>query len=155
MIRRAEERDIPEIMRLLLQVNMVHHLGRPDLFRGPATKYSADEVRALLSEEKQFIYAWTDAEDRMRGYAFCVLQVSRVSNLMQDRRTLYIDDLCVDEKARGQHIGTDLYRHVLQEAKGLGCDSVTLNVWTCNPSAMRFYESLGLKPLKVTMEQTL
>ena len=35
-VRRAEERDIPQLMELLLQVDMVHHNGRPDIFKGPA-----------------------------------------------------------------------------------------------------------------------
>ena len=37
-VRKAETRDIPGIMKLLLQVDMVHHRIRPDLFNGPAGK---------------------------------------------------------------------------------------------------------------------
>ena len=33
-IRKAEERDIPRLGELLLQVCRVHHQGRPDIFRG-------------------------------------------------------------------------------------------------------------------------
>ena len=61
-----------------------------------------------------------------------------------DRKSLYIDDLCVDENMREQHIGTRLYEHVLEEAKKLGCYHVTLNVWCLNESAIRFYEKCGL-----------
>jgi hypothetical protein len=32
---------------------------------------------------------------------------------------------------------------------------VTLNVWSCNPAALRFYEARGLTPQKVGMEQVL
>jgi len=32
---------------------------------------------------------------------------------------------------------------------------VTLNVWCCNESAMKFYESLGMKPQKIGMEAIL
>ena len=72
-----------------------------------------------------------------------------------DRKTFYIDDLCVDENVRGKHIGTHLYKYVLSEAKKKGCYHVTLNVWCLNESAMRFYEKCGLSPLKITMEQIL
>lgn len=33
-VRRARTEDIPSILELLLQVDMVHHNGRPDLFKG-------------------------------------------------------------------------------------------------------------------------
>ena len=38
MIRKAKKRDIPTIIELLHQVNMVHHVLRPDLFKPNTTK---------------------------------------------------------------------------------------------------------------------
>nr|MCR4790816.1 GNAT family N-acetyltransferase [Treponemataceae bacterium] len=67
----------------------------------------------------------------------------------------YIDDLCVDENIRGQHIGKSLYDYVLQFAKEEGCYNLTLNVWTLNPNAMKFYEKCGLLPQKIGMEKIL
>ena len=61
----------------------------------------------------------------------------------------------VDEKLRGQHIGRELYEYVLSFAKEEGCHNLTLNVWACNPAAMRFYESCGLSVQKIGMEQIL
>ena len=75
--------------------------------------------------------------------------------LLVDAKTLYIDDICVDEKARGKHVGTALYAHVKAYAKSQGCYNITLNVWNCNPGAMQFYEALGLVPRKVEMEAIL
>lgn len=74
---------------------------------------------------------------------------------MQDMTTLYLDDLCVDEACRGQQVGRALYEAVLDLARSMGCYNLTLNVWSCNESAMRFYEKLGLKPQKVGMEVIL
>ena len=68
------------------------------------------------------------------------------------RDRLYIDDLCVDENSRGQHIGKQLYEYSKDFAQKSGCYNLTLNVWSCNASAMKFYESCGLKPQKVHME---
>ena len=44
-VRKATEKDIPKILDLLVQVDMVHHNGRPDIFKGPATKYDEEELR--------------------------------------------------------------------------------------------------------------
>ncbi|MDE5678973.1 MAG: GNAT family N-acetyltransferase, partial [Lachnospiraceae bacterium] len=76
-------------------------------------------------------------------------------NILEDMTTLYIDDLCVDENLRGRHVGRALYEAVLAFARTQGCYNVTLNVWSCNESALRFYEACGLKPQKVGMEVIL
>lgn len=154
-IRRAENRDIDDVLRLLVQVNMVHHNGRPDLFKGPTTKYTAEELRDIFADDTRPVFVCADESSRVLGYAFCVFQQQVGSHLMTDIKTLYIDDLCVDEACRGAHVGTALYEHVLAFARASGCYNVTLNVWTCNPGAMRFYEKLGLKPQKIGMETIL
>ena len=153
-IRRAQEKDIPRIGALLEQVNLVHHLGRPDLFR-MGKKYTDEELGEILRDESRPILAWTDENDVLCGYAFCVYQQHLNSNLMTDVKTLYIDDLCVDETMRGRHIGKELYEAVLDLARNTGCYNVTLNVWTCNESALRFYEKCGLVPQKIGMEKIL
>ena len=153
-VRRAQERDIPAIMGLLKQVNRVHYDGRPDLFK-LATKYTGEELRAILSSEQTPVFVCEDAEGRILGHGFCVLQRPDNTRLLNDLLTLYIDDICVDGAARGQHVGSAIYSHILAYARQCGCYNVTLNVWSCNPGAMRFYEKLGMKPYKVGMEQIL
>ena len=153
-VRRAEAGDIPAILNLLVQVDMVHHRGRPDLFKGPATKYNAEELRIICSDEATPVFVCTDENDRVLGHGFCILQHSG-GPLMAEHDTLYIDDICVDENARGQGVGRALYERILDYAREKGCYNVTLNVWSCNPGAMAFYEKLGLVPYKVGMEKIL
>ena len=153
-VRRADARDIPAIMDLLVQVNMVHHNGRPDLFKGPTTKYTEDELRRILKDDQTPVFVCADGDDRVLGHGFCILQHAG-GQLMEEHDTLYIDDICVDEAARGQRVGEALYRHIVDYARSLGCYNVTLNVWSCNPGAMAFYEKMGLVPFKVGMEQIL
>ena len=151
MIRRATEKDIPKIGDLLCQVDLVHHNGRPDIFK-VGRKYSDVELRAMLDDEKRPILVSTDGEDNVQGYCFCIYQQRTDDPVLTDIKTLYIDDLCVDAELRGKHIGRELYLAAVELAKDSGCYNVTLNVWSCNPSAMRFYESCGLVPQKVGME---
>lgn len=153
-VRRAEGRDIPAIMGLLVQVNMVHHNGRPDLFKGPTTKYTEAELEQILQNDDTPVFVCVDEGGAVLGHGFCVKE-RYGGQLMTERETLYIDDICVDENSRGQHVGQALYEHILQYAKKLGCYNVTLNVWTCNPGAMRFYEKMGLTPYRVSMEKIL
>ena len=153
-IRPATKNDIPALMALLVQVNMVHHNGRPDLFKGPTTKYTADELAAILADDETPVFVGVDESGRVLGHGFCVLQHSG-GRLMAEHDTLYIDDICVDESARGLGAGRAVYDHIVEYARQRGCYNVTLNVWTCNPGAMRFYEKLGMKPYRVGMETIL
>ncbi|MCR5004575.1 MAG: GNAT family N-acetyltransferase [Clostridiales bacterium] len=154
-IRRAQEKDIPAIMDLLSQVLMVHHHGRPDLFKPNATKYTVDELKEILQDEARPIFGFADENDHLLGYAFCVLEQHKDHNILTDIKTLYIDDICVDERSRGMHVGKALYEYVKSYARSIGCYNVTLNVWSCNPTALKFYESLGLVPYKIGMETIL
>lgn len=154
-IRRAQKKDMKGINDLLYQVLMVHHNGRPDLFKDNTKKYTDDELKALINDDNKPIFVGTDDTGKVLGYAFCVSQQHINDNILTDIKTLYIDDLCVDETLRGQHIGKQLYDYVLQFAKEQGCYNVTLNVWACNENAIKFYEKCGLVPQKIGMEKIL
>ena len=154
-IRKATEKDIPRLIDLLYQVHRVHSQGRPDIFRSGNKKYTEEELREILSDETRPIFAAADETDTLCGYAFCIYEEIRNQISLVDRKSLYIDDLCVSSALRGRHIGKELYQAALSLAKEEGCYNVTLNVWTCNPVAMRFYESCGLTPQKLVMEYVI
>ena len=153
-IRLANTSDIPGMIRLLQQVGQVHHDIRPDLFRDGAQKYSPSDLEALLQDATRPIFVGVE-DGRMLGYCFCILEEVKDNPVLCDVKSLYIDDLCVDETIRGKHVGTKLYDHVCAYARSVGCRSVTLNVWCGNDSAMGFYESRGMKPRKIYMETAL
>ena len=154
-ISRACETDLNGVNRLLEQVLMVHHNGRPDLFKANVKKYTDDELCRIFQDEDRPVFVMKNDVGDVVGYAFCVIINQSGNNILQDMKTLYIDDLCVDETMRGQKIGTKLYEYVLAFAKQIGCYNVTLNVWACNESAMKFYEQCGLKPQKIGLETIL
>jgi ribosomal protein S18 acetylase RimI-like enzyme len=154
-IRRANEKDMDDINNLLRQVSMVHYNGRPDLFKANVKKYKDEELLEIIKDDSKPIFVGVNEENHVLGYAFCVFQQHKDDNILTDIKTLYIDDLCVDENLRGQHIGKQLYEYVLSYAKKNGCYNVTLNVWSCNPSAQKFYDACGLVPYKVGMEKIL
>ena len=153
-IRFAEEKDIPRMIDLLQQVGQVHHELRPDLFRAGAQKYDEAALKRLLADPNRPIIAGVEG-DTMVGYAFCILQETKNDPVLCDRKTLYIDDLCVDEAVRGGGVARAIYNGVLDYAREIHCDAVTLNVWCGNDRAMRFYEKCGLKPQKIGMELIL
>ena len=153
MIRKAEKKDIPGIINLLYQVDAVHNDIRPDLFKGNTSKYTELELEEILDDGDKPIFVYDDG--KILGHAFC--QISEVKNhrLLQDAKTLYIDDICVDEHSRGRHIGKALYEYVYNYANSIGCHNITLNVWEGNDSAYNFYKRMGMHIQKTGMETIL
>lgn len=154
-IRRAKETDIDGINKLLREVLTIHHNGRPDLFKSDAKKYNDKELVEIILNDDKPVFVATDENENILGYAFCLFQQHKNNNILTDIKTLYIDDLCVDEEKRGMHIGRKLYEYVTDFAKSQGCYNLTLNVWSCNQSALRFYEKCGLTSQKICMEKIL
>ncbi len=153
LIRPAETADIPDILRLLVQVCDVHAEIRPDIFKLGGVKYTEAEIPQILADESRPIWCAVE-DDKFLGYCFCQWKEYRDSSVVTDRKELYIDDLCVDETARGQGVATALFRFVTDIAKAEGAKFITLNVWQGN-SAMNFYEKMGMKPRKVFMDLPL
>ena len=150
MIRKASKKDIGRIIELLHQVDMVHHVIRPDLFKPNTTKYNEQELEALLEDDSKPVFVFDDG--MVQGHAFCLITEVRDDKLLEDIKTLYIDDICVDEKARGRHVGKALYEYVRDSALSIGCNNITLNVWEGNDPAWSFYKHMGMKVQKTTME---
>ena len=154
-IRRAQEKDMKDLDRLLFQVNMVHHKGRPDLFKAGQRKYTDDQLREIIQDDRRPVFVAENEEGNVVGYAFCIFQQRLNDHILTDIKSLYIDDLCVDEACRGQHVGSALYEYVKDFAREQGCYNLTLNVWALNEGARRFYEKCGLRPQKIGMETIL
>ncbi len=154
-IRRAEEKDIPRVLELLSEVLEIHAKLRPDIFIPGTTKYTREELAAKFADERTPVFVAADEEDAVIGYAFCVLRSQPFSNNMVPFESIYIDDLCVDESARGQHVGQALFEFVKEEARRRGCYEVTLAVWEGNDGARAFYEKMGMKVKETMMEFVL
>ncbi len=154
-IRKAEEKDIPAILRLLGQVLELHAAIRPDIFVSGATKYGEEELIDILKNEKRLSYAALGEDGEVIGYALCEIKETPPVPTMKRFRTLFIDDLCVDEDKRGVGVGTALFGFVREEAKKLGCYEILLNVWEGNDAARAFYDRMGMKPKETRMELIL
>lgn len=155
MIRRAELRDLEPVDRLLSQVLTIHAKLRPDLFIPGTRKYTDSELLRIFADEQTPVFVAEDESGAVLGYCFCQLQERRGLNNMPDGRELYIDDLCVDEAARGRQVGRQMYAYVREYAISLGCGAVTLNVWEGNTAARAFYERMGMTVRKTVMETKL
>lgn len=155
MIRNAETKDINRILELLGTILEYHHNLRPDLFKSNSSKYSKKEIEELLSDSNTNVFVYTDGTDYVLGYVICLTKITSNNSVLMDHKTLYVDDLCVDESNRGKRIGTKLMEYVYDFAIKNQYDSVTLNVWDNNQNAKSFYEKLGYSNRRIIMEKNL
>ena len=151
MIRLARKEDIEGINKLLYQVHNVHADIRPDIFIKDLKKYTNDELLNIINNSSSTPIYVNEINNKIAGYAFLVYK-KEYSNSTYPIKSIYIDDLCVDESIRHKHVGKDLCEYVFKIAKDNDFDKVTLNVWQGNDTALKFYEYMGFKPLKTTME---
>jgi ribosomal protein S18 acetylase RimI-like enzyme len=152
MIRFAEEKDCEEIASLLKEINLLHATLLPEVFK-VYPKYTKEQVEEMMKKNTMIILV--DDEDGVKGYLLAIIKEVKDNYLFQDSRTFYIDDICVDKAYQGKHIGTKLYQEAVKLAKEKNCTRVALNVWNKNQSALKFYESLGLKAVHTEMEQRI
>lgn len=153
-IRRAEEKDVDSCIKLLKQVCSVHAKIRPDLFKDGMTKYSSNELIEIFKNDDRPVFVY-ECDNKVLGYIFCEIIITNGIVHPRSIKTLYIDDLCVDENSRGRHIGKKLYEYVLEYAKSINCYNVTLNVWEGNDKAKKFYEACGMSVQKTYLEKII
>ena len=106
-IRRAIISDIPGLNELLHQVHKVHADKRPDLFKEGKKKYNEEELKKIINNNREPVFVAVDEEKNLLGHVFCIFRENKRESLT-DIVTLFIDDLCVSEKARGKGLGAKL-----------------------------------------------
>ena len=154
-IRLAQPNDIPALLGLLEQILSVHHQVRPDIFKGSGGKYSKEELKQLMAQKQTPIFVYENEDGQVLGHLFVTIKEVSDNPVLHPIKTLFIEDLCVDQAARGQKIGDQLYQFALRYAKEIGCYNMTLNVWNDNERALRFYQRQGMKPQETVMETIL
>ena len=142
-VRRADINDIDVINRLLYQVAEIHAKARPDLFRHGAKKYSDEEIREIIEDDSRPVFVGC-IDGKTVCYAFCIVNIYDGTGLQNKFKTLYIDDLCVDENYRGCGAGTRMFEYLKDYAGKTGFYNIVLNVWEANRDAVKFYEKLGM-----------
>ena len=153
-IRLAKPEDTLGILRLLEQIGRLHYNLRPDIFQAHAQKFGASQILARLANPATPTFVAAEGE-KVVGYSFCEQKSFDKHPVIADHKELFLEDLCVDENARGQGIGKALYNYVCQYARQQGCHNLTLHVWHDNAEAVGFYKAMGMKPQRYIMETLL
>ena len=151
IVRLAEEKDLSRVNELRKQVNDLHVMGKPEVFKAGFSSELRDYIQLIWKDPEQEIVV---AEKDGTICAFAVIHhISRPENpFMYERDFLDIDEFCVDEKYRRQGAGSALVRFIRDFAKEKGFHRIELNMWEFNQDALAFYEAAGFTTFRRYME---
>lgn len=153
--RPAREDDWDFIERLLREICTLHHSFRTDLFKPDGIKFTRSSFIDILSENDCFVYIGTDGSGTRIGYLFTEIKSVPDSKMRYGRKTLFIEDLCIDAPYRRTGAGSGFMRFAEQLAREKSCAAVELNCWGNNAAALAFYEKCGYSAERVIMEKVL
>lgn len=133
--------DYEQVNDLACQVHELHVNWRPDLFLSTKEAIAKERFVNLIEEKSIFV---VKIEDKIVGYVtFCI--VEKENPILRFRKQLSIDDMCVDNKYRGQGIGSSLLKFIEKYAKEANCTDIYLTVNEENTNAIKTYEKFGMK----------
>lgn len=143
-IRFATHADAEQVNALRRQVNDLHAIGEPAIFRYGFQKELQDHLFTFLDEADKAVLV-AESADGIVGFA-CLQFVDRPETAYaHPRRYLHVGEFGVDENHRRQGIGRALFASIRETAKKRGYGRIELDVWSFNESAMRFYEAVGFR----------
>ncbi|MCI8771669.1 MAG: GNAT family N-acetyltransferase [Lachnospiraceae bacterium] len=151
MVRLAKREDLVRINELRWQVNNLHCMGRPDIFRSGFQDELRDFVYDIYEFDNSDVIAVV-RDEVICGYA-CVEYIDKPLSAYTWKRSFYhISEFGVDSEFRRQGVATELFEFIKEHAKSKGLDKIELDVWEFNDIALRFYESLGFRTYRRYME---
>jgi ribosomal protein S18 acetylase RimI-like enzyme len=131
LVRKAEYSDFEAVYPLFEQLWPNKAIDRPELLK--------TFRRGIDSPSDELLCAVED------GVVLGFLAYAVVNNLWQEGRISYIYALVVDEKRRGQGLGTALIQEAISRSREQGLKRVELDSGFPREKAHAFYEKLGFE----------
>lgn len=147
-VRKAEASDYHQVKDILSQVQKMHVLWRPDIYKPVQCVMSEDAYLSLVENDLAFV-----ADFGGRAVGFMEIMYRHVENPIQcTRDVLYIDTMAVDEQFRGMGIGHQFFETAKQIKKDKQLDGIELQVNGKNNAAREMYEKCGFTVKTYFME---
>ncbi len=137
-IRKAKKSDSKEIIRLIIE------LARFEKLKPPSPAAQKNLIRDAFSSKPPFEIFLAFDGDTAVGYAFYFYTYST----FLAKRTLYLEDIYINDKYRGSGIGKKLMEKLFSTAKAKKCGRMEWIVLDWNKNAINFYDRLGAKEMK-------
>lgn len=148
MIRYADIKDVNSyLMDLYIEGYNMHYEARKDIFSLKTKDELKNELIKLIEDPLEFIILLEEG-NQLIGYAAFQYK-------FKETKSLWIDEIIIDAKMRGQGYGKKLLEGINKIAIENNCRRIELNCWCFNDDALKFYESIGFNAQRVVLEKGL
>ena len=137
-IRFAEREDLNQVNILRKEVNDIHVVGKPTIFKKGFSKELQDYVYEVFEDPLKKIIVY-EIDNSICSFAILNDITKQENPYMYERDYLDIDELCVDEEFRRKGIATEIMYFTKEYAKKEVIKRIVLNMWEFNESALDFY----------------
>jgi len=134
-IRRAVESDLPAVLRLYAQPGM--NDGRV-----LTVEAAAKIMRRMATYPEYAVYVAAANGGSVVG-TFALLVMDNLAHM--GAPSAVVEDVCVDERLRGQGIGRAMINFAMEFARERGCYKLGLSSNAARDDAHAFYRSLGFE----------
>ena len=147
-VRKAKLDDIENNLGDIFIDGFKFHLnGRPDIFDNNKTEEQLkNELKTTIDSDNIVLVAEEDGN--IKGYIIC-----QIKN--KQSKTMWIDQLVVDKKARGKGIAKLLINEVNDISIKEECERIEFCCWNFNVNANEMYKHLGFEEQRTVFERRL
>jgi diamine N-acetyltransferase len=155
ILRSATLADYDGMCALLGEVDALHRLNVPWMFREPSAEPRTKEFFGQLHHSKDAAVSIADAAGHLVGIAIALLKTPPDSPLFITQTWGLLDSIAVSSSWRRRGVGTALLRHAERWVQGRGGKWLELGVYDFNDDALSFYRALGYAPVSTKLRKAL
>ena len=153
-LRMAQETDLEQVNVLRKQVNDIHVVGKPEVFKPGFCDELRDYIYEIFADPMKAIVV-AELDGQICGFAVLNHIIRPENPFMYVRDYLDIDEFCVDEAIRRRGVAAAMIEFIKNYAKEQGFSRLELNMWEFNRDALAFYEAAGFRTYRRYMEMPL
>ena len=153
ILRNAGIDAFDQIHRIVMQVHNLHLKNRRDIYKD-VNPLTIDEFQEdITSDNKLSLVA--ESNENVVGICFSTIKIITDNRILNDKKIVYIENICVDVNERKKGIGKMLYNETIKIAKNIKANSIELMVWKFNEEAINFYKNLGMEIKNIRFEKKI
>jgi GNAT superfamily N-acetyltransferase len=155
LVRSAAAGDYPAMAALLADVDELHRLNVPWLFRQPGLEPRPREFFGQLLASGDATVLVADAEGQVIGVATAMMRRAPELPVFINQSWGVLDNIAVARAWRRRGVGRALTRAAELWALGSGANWLELGVYAFNAEAHAFYQALGYAPVSTKLRKPL
>ena len=143
MVRLGTTKDIEQTNIIRKQVNELHVLGEPTVFKG-FSKELEEHIKNFVNDKTKSFLVY-EKDDKILAYAMLEFVTKPETSYRYEQKYLEVQELGTLEGFKGKGYGKLVMQKIEEIAKQNNFNQIQLNMWTFNDKVLNFYEKIGFE----------